>query len=206
MERQYGNWFVSQGYVVVAPDFRGVGVPKNGAPGSGAFPQPVDDVAAATIWAQDHAAAYGADANRVALLGEDIGATVAALLAERPNFAFATESHWAANEIQKPERLNVVGFIGDSGYYRFADTPGLPWLKVYLTGVPAHEAEPFSWASKSPPALLIDGASDTLHSQMGKADMAIALTANGVAHLVESPPVGHDVSRRRSPEARRRKR
>jgi acetyl esterase len=43
------------------------------------FPAAVDDAVAATVWVQDHATDFGADASRLALMGESAGATLVAV-------------------------------------------------------------------------------------------------------------------------------
>jgi acetyl esterase/lipase len=79
-------FFNGLGAVFVSIDYR-LTTADNGV----AHPDHVEDVAAAVRWVHDHAADYGARADRVALLGHSAGAHLVALTLTNPRFLAAQD-------------------------------------------------------------------------------------------------------------------
>lgn len=75
-----GKALASRGFVTVIPDYRLVPQVR--------FPAFVQDSAAAVKWAYDHAAQYGGDAGRLAVMGHSAGAYNAMMV--------ALDTHWLA--------------------------------------------------------------------------------------------------------------
>jgi acetyl esterase/lipase len=149
----YVNYFLKQGFVVMAPNYRLV-TANDGGGYSNQFPVPVEDVASATTWMVQHAAQYGGNPNEVVMLGTSAGGQIASLLTYDPT-GF---SDWG-----QAAPLHVAGFIGDSGVYDFSFiNPRVLAVKNYLGpyyGEPQWDvAEAINYATPGqPPALLVDG-------------------------------------------------
>ena len=73
---EYAAWLASRGYVVFAIDYRH-------APAFH-FPAQIEDVRTDLAWIRDHAAEYGGDTSRVAILGRSAGGHLAMLAAYTP--------------------------------------------------------------------------------------------------------------------------
>lgn len=71
------------GYAVVAINYRLVDDERSGE-GAGVYPAQADDIAAAVRWVVDHADAFGADPERIAIMGTAAGAFLAAQQATDP--------------------------------------------------------------------------------------------------------------------------
>lgn len=155
------------GYVTVIPDYRLY--PKV------AFPLFVEDAAAATAWAVQHAAEYGADADRIYLMGHSAGAQIAALLSLDQRYL---EARGVASDA-------VAGFVGLSGPYDF-----LPLKKGYLNEVFPEESraqsQAINFASASAPrSLLIHGEDDDVVEAGNSRRLADALDAAGVPVILK---------------------
>jgi acetyl esterase/lipase len=178
VENDYANYFLSQGFVVVGVDYRLVSPNVQGAASyTNQFPIPVDDVASAITWFDQHASQYGANPNQQVLLGMSSGAQIASLIAFAPT---------AFNNWGQPAPIQVTGFIGDSGAY---DWPlvGSHWqIPAYLGsyyGRPAwNPTEPITYAVPGmtlTPALIIDGTGDTFTNYQNSTAFVSALRAAG---------------------------
>lgn len=73
------------------------------------YPGFMDDAAAAVVWARAHAAEFGADPQRIFLMGHSAGAHIAMLL--------TTDRHYLAQHGVDPHAL--AGAIGLAGPYDF---------------------------------------------------------------------------------------
>jgi acetyl esterase/lipase len=177
-EDNYANYFLSQGFVVVGVDYRLVSPAQPGAASyTNQFPIPVDDVASAITWFDQHASQYGANPNEQVLLGVSAGAQIASLIAFAPT---------AFNNWGQPAPIHVSGFIGDSGPY---DWPlvGSHWqIPAYLGsyyGSPAwNPTEPITYAVPGmtlTPALIIDGTDDAFTNYQNSTAFVSALQAAG---------------------------
>jgi acetyl esterase/lipase len=176
VEDWYSSYFLSQGFVVVAPNYRLVTL--SGETYTNQFPVPVDDVAAATQWIVTNAATYHANPNEIVMLGTSAGAQIAGMITFDPtgfnNWGLATPLH-------------IAGFIGDSGTYDWpvVITGGMAYdIKNYLGsyyGAPQWDpTEPITFASaSSPPSLIIDGTNDNLTNYQNSTDFVNALQGAG---------------------------
>lgn len=153
----------AEGLVVAVPDYR--------LWPEVAFPQFVEDGAAALGWLSGHARDWGVSAERTFLMGHSAGAHIAALLALEP----AYRASGGAGD------LEITGWVGLSGPYDF-----LPIEDGYLLEVfPAPsrpESQPINHVSSDdPPALLIHGGDDDVVAPENSERLAAALDQAGVA-------------------------
>jgi len=157
---QWNSWLVANGYAVFDIDYR-------------LTPQPnwrtaSDDVRAAVIWVKEHAARFGVDSGRVALMGRSAGGQLALIAAYTPRredsggadsrvravvaFYAPTDLSWAYDH---PANQRVID--GPGTLRRF--TGGTP---EELPGVYA-EASPVGHVDReSPPTFLVHGLRDQL--------------------------------------------
>ncbi|WP_309834837.1 alpha/beta hydrolase [Caballeronia sp. LZ065] len=99
--RFVGEALASRGYVTVIPDYRLY--PQT------TFPGFMDDAAAAVSWARTHAVEFGADPDRLFLMGHSAGAQIVMLL--------MTDRHYLTERgVQVP---SLAGAIGLAGPYDF---------------------------------------------------------------------------------------
>lgn len=137
-----GAALAERGYVTVIPDYRLY--PKV------RFPTFVEDGARAVAWAQQHAADFGGDPDRLVLMGHSAGAHIAALLALDPSYLAAAGV--------RPH--SVAGLIGLSGPY--ALVPDTTTLHA-IFGAPYAESDwqPVHFAGpRAPATLLLAGTED----------------------------------------------
>lgn len=147
----FARWLAARGYVVFAMDYRH-------APRS-RWPAQIDDVRADLAWVKEHAAEYGADPTRVALLGRSAGAHLAMI----------------AGYTDAPLPVSaVVSFYGPSDLVdAYAHPPRPDPLDIrtieetLLGGTPAQmpdryrDASPITYVTrKLPPTLLVYGGRD----------------------------------------------
>ncbi len=138
-----GTALAELGYVTVVPDYRVFPAVK--------FPDFLDDAARAVAWAQQHAADYGADPQRIILLGHSAGAHLAAMLSVEPKYLLAAGVQPA----------DIAGFVALSGPHDLRpDT-------VRLNSIFAAPYTSQDWRvvarvrGRAPPALLLHGATDS---------------------------------------------
>lgn len=150
------------GYVTVVPDYRLYPQVR--------FPLFLDDDAQAVAWVGRHAADYGADPQRIVLMGHSAGAHMAAML--------ALNRSYLERAGVDPER--IVGLIGLSGPY------GLTPNTVTLNDIFCPPFTPHDWqvlpyvSSRAPSALLLHGRADRLVAVSNTEALAAALGAQGV--------------------------
>lgn len=94
-----GRFLASLGYLVVLPDYR--------LTPTHAYPAFLDDTAAATRWALEHAAQHGGDPGRMVLMGFSAGAYNAVTAALSPDYGLA------------PRLRGVAGLSGPYDFYPF---------------------------------------------------------------------------------------
>jgi len=147
----FASWFASQGYLVVAIDYRH-------APDA-TWPAQIQDVRAALGWVLAHSSEYEADRSRIALIGRSAGAQLALV---------------AAYEAGMPLVRGVVSYYGPTDLSEGWRQPPRPdpldvrsILETYLRGTPDtaaarySEASPVTYATaRVPPSLLVYGARD----------------------------------------------
>jgi acetyl esterase/lipase len=173
--RFVGAALAELGYVGVVPNYRH-------------YPQVrmagfMDDAAEATRWAAAHAENYGADPNRLYLMGHSAGAHIAALL--------TLDTRYLAAAGQPAPRIS--GLIGLSGPYDF-----LPLLELdvqEMFGPPSRyaDSQPINFARPcAPPALLVHGLKDRTAWPKNSRNLATALRACGVGVTLKLyPKLGH---------------
>ncbi len=151
------------GYVAVLPNYRHYPQVKMAG-----FMQ---DAAQAALWAATHADRYGADSNRLYLMGHSAGAHMAALLT-------LDERYFAAAGRSGPR---IAGVVGLSGPYDFLplrepdvqDMFGPPGLYP--------ESQPINFVrAGAPPMLLAHGLRDDTVAPKNSRNLATALSARGV--------------------------
>lgn len=162
--RFVGEALASKGIVAVVADYRL----------SPAFRYPafVQDSASAVRWAFDHAAEFGADAQRIFVMGHSAGAYNAAMV--------ALDSRWLAAVGLAPARL--AGWIGLAGPYDFLPIGDAKTQVAFNWPDTSADTQPLAYASKaSPPALLLAPVNDSVVSpQRSTVAMAQRLKASGV--------------------------
>ena len=143
MYRFVGSTLAKRGYVVVIPDYRKYPDVK--------FPTFVEDAAAAVAWTHRGIGTYGADPDRIAVIGHSAGAHIGSLVAADPQYL----------KRYGEDRSVVRRFIGLAGPYDF--TPEDEDLKD-MFGPPDRYPEMRTTSyvdGKQPPMLLLRGADDT---------------------------------------------
>jgi acetyl esterase/lipase len=173
--RFVGAALAGLGYVVVLPNYRHYDQVK--------MPGFMDDAARAAQWAVAHAGEFGADANRLYLMGHSSGAHMAALAA-------MDSRYFAATGQPVP---HVAGVIGLSGPYDFLPLREADVQDMF--GPPQNYAnsQPINFVrTDAPPMLLLHGLKDTTVSPENSRSLAAALRANGVpAALKLYPNLAH---------------
>ncbi|HWX28386.1 MAG TPA: alpha/beta hydrolase [Steroidobacteraceae bacterium] len=161
--RFVGAALTELGCVAVLPNYRLY--PQVRMPGF------MDDAACAGRWAAAHAAEFGANANRLYLMGHSAGAHMAALATLDPRY-FAAGGHTVPR---------ITGVIGLSGPYDF-----LPLLEPDVQdmfGPPENYAlsQPINFVRPdAPPMLLVHGLKDDTVRPKNSRNLAAALLALGV--------------------------
>lgn len=172
-----GAALASRGIVTVIPDYRTY--PQV------VFPAFVDDVAQAVRWAHDHAAALGADPDRLYVIGHSAGAQIALLI--------GTDGRYLAQ--QGLSRRDLQGVIGLSGPYDFlplqSDT-----LKRIFPDAKRADSQPIRHVDgREPRTLLATGTADTVVDPGNTRRMADAMRASGDAVFTrEYRNVGHGMT------------
>jgi acetyl esterase/lipase len=140
--RFVGEALASRGYVAVIPDYRLY--PDT------TFPGFMEDAAAAVAWARTHAFQFGADPDRVFLMGHSAGAHIAMLL--------TTDTHYLAEH--GVDGHSIVGAIGLAGPYDFLPLQD-DTLKAVFPSELRNDSQPINHVSgHEPPILLGVGAAD----------------------------------------------
>jgi acetyl esterase/lipase len=174
--------FVSQGYVVVAPNY------VLSAPDVPSWPMNLEDVQAAVRWVRTNAVALDLDPNEITAIGESAGANLAALLGTySPGAGLAAVDSVIA--LSTPTSLAVL--------YDQSPLAGLA-VKQFLGGTPAQVPASYAAASPidhvapgDPPMLLVQGRQDPLIPMSQSVAMAHALAAAGVPHQLILVNGGH---------------
>jgi len=165
--RQDYNWvgqaLASRGFVTVVPDY-------------GLYPQVrypgfLEDGARAVRWAQDHAAEFGGDPDRIVLVGHSAGAYNAAMLALDPRYLTAAGV----------DPTHVKALAGLSGPYDFLPLTDPIAERTFgeAQDLPATQPTRFVTAA-SPPAFLATGDADTMVYPRNTVKLAARLRSAGV--------------------------
>jgi acetyl esterase/lipase len=181
--------FVSQGYVVVAPNY------VLSAPEQPSWPVNFEDVEAAVIWVRSQAATLDVNSNQITAIGESAGANLAALLGTYSVNASGTISPAAVDSVIAISTPTDLGPL-------FTQSPlaGLA-VKQFLGGTPAQVPASYAAASpidhispSDPPMLLVQGRQDPLIPMRQSIVMSAALAAAGVPHGLILVHGGHDLA------------
>jgi acetyl esterase/lipase len=170
--RFVGEALASQGIVVVVADYRLS--PQTLYPGF------VQDCAQAVRWAFDHADEYGANPDRIFVMGHSAGAYNAAML--------ALDTRWLIDVGLIPTRL--AGWIGLAGPYDFLPIGDRQTQVAFSWPDTAADTQPMLHAAQaspqSPPALLLAARLDTVvDPQRSTVALANMLKSRGVEVEVE---------------------
>ncbi len=179
----YAQWLASQGYVVIAIDYRH-------APAFH-FPAQIDDIREDLTWIRNHAADYNGDTSRVAFLGRSAGGHLAMLAA------------YTDSPITPRAVVSLYGGIDlVNGYEHppFPDPLNIPDVTLkFVGGTPEQLPELYRAGTiytyvtrKLPPTLLIYGGRDNLVETKYPIELRDRLRATGtqVAYL-EIPWANH---------------
>lgn len=162
--RFVGEALASAGAVVAIPDYRLSPAVR--------YPTFLEDCAHAVRWAVDHAATYGADPDRLVLMGHSAGGYNAAMLALDPRWLAAVGL----------SQKQVSSWIGLAGPYDFLPI-GEPMTQAAFNwpDTPA-DSQPLAHVTpQSPPALLLVAEKDdTVDPNRNSVRMAEKLRAAGV--------------------------
>lgn len=165
--RRYDSWLAEGGRVVFDVEYRL-------ADGQQHFPVQVIDIKCAIAWVKEHAAQYGVDPERLALLGRSAGGQLALLAAYTSNDPALDPT---AACVDRDTRVRaVISFYGPTdlawdyahpGRPDVLDTPHV--LENYLGGSPSTAPQAYLSASPvehvsaaSPPTLFLHGGHDQL--------------------------------------------
>jgi acetyl esterase/lipase len=154
----------SRGFVVMVPDYRLV--PQVIYPGF------LEDCAQAVRWAQDHAAPYGGDPERILLAGHSAGAYMALQLA-------LDDDVLRAAGVDFPRIRGAVGLSGPYDFYPFDVKESRDAFGPFK-GDP-RATQPITYASRPgrPPVLLVQGLADRLVGPHNAINLDKALRAAG---------------------------
>ena len=97
--------YMSKGCIVVSPNYRLVGKGKPITKDNCAM-----DTAMAVAYMQANAEKYGANPTRILSTGSSAGGYISAWIAYQKNW------QWPKHAKYKPEKLNIIGWFGDSPY------------------------------------------------------------------------------------------
>ena len=162
--RFVGEALASQGIAVVVADYRLSPEVR--------YPVFLQDSAQAMRWAFENAQKYGANPNRIFVMGHSAGAYNAAML--------ALDKRWLAGAGLSPARL--AGWIGLAGPYDFLPIGDRKTQVAFeWPGTPPDSQALFHASSASPPALLLAPEIDSLvNTQRSTVGMTQRLKSSGV--------------------------
>jgi acetyl esterase/lipase len=184
VEGYYADYFLSQGFVVMAPNYRLL--TPNGSGGyNNQFPIPVDDVAAATHWLAANAATYHANPHEILMMANSTGTQIASMIAYDPT-GFG---NWG---LASP--LKIAGYVGSSGIYDWSLTPPQrfqisEYLGPYFGDPQWDPTEAITFVGPGePPALIVDGTGDTFSNYQQSIEFADDLQAAGTQATLQIYP------------------
>jgi acetyl esterase/lipase len=161
--RFVGAALAGMGYVAVLPNYRHYPAVK--------MTGFMDDAALAVLWARDHGAEFGADPQRLYLMGHSAGAHIAALVSLDPRY-------FAATGRTVP---HIAGLIGLSGPYDFLPLTDADLEDMFGPPERYEQSQPIHFVSRhSPPAFLVHGLKDQSVAPKNSVNLAAALNAHGV--------------------------
>ncbi len=136
------------------------------------YPAFLEDAAGAVAWTHEHIGGFGADPQRLFLMGHSSGAYNAAMLALDPRFL---------GEVGLTPQI-IKGWIGLAGPYDFLPIRNLEVRPVFFYPDSPPDSQPINHVSQgAPPALLIASNQDSLvNPQRNTGGLANKLRAAGV--------------------------
>lgn len=174
--RFVGHALSARGVLVVVPDYRKA--PRH------RFPTFVEDAAAATAWAREHAAALGGDPARLFLMGHSAGAHMAALVGTDRRYL----EPWG---LRPADLAGVIGLAGpyefDAALDRRIEKRVFGDVDEWVRTQPVHFVD-----GDEPPFLLLHGRSD--HRVRAANSESLARRLRGAGRPVTLkllPRVGH---------------
>jgi acetyl esterase/lipase len=174
--RFVGAALTELGFVAVLPNYRHY--PEVKMPGF------MEDAARAAQWAGEHAADYGADPQRLFLMGHSAGAHMAALLTlDRRYFAAITPP------TARARRPQIAGMIGLSGPYDFLPLKEADVKDMFGPPPLYPESQPINFVrADAPPMLLVHGLKDETVLPKNSRNLAAALQNLGVPVILDLYP------------------
>jgi acetyl esterase/lipase len=161
----------------------------------GSYPESYEDVACAVRFARAEGESYGADPQRVALVGWSDGALAGAVVAHAGD-SFAVERCSAQEHSALPDT-----FVGVNGFYGWTAPIDISYITDravgFFDGAPAEQpqawsdATPYSWLGRrlTMPSVLLVGATDPLRADAERFDAALR-AAGQPSRLLILPPAG----------------
>lgn len=167
-----GHALAAQGFLAVVADYRLVPEVR--------FPAFIEDGAAAVAWVRGHAARFGADPDRIVLMGHSAGAHIAAML--------ALDARWLAHD-----RSTIRALIGLAGPYDFLPFRSSATRAAFGGEADPTRTQPIAFASAdAPPTLLLHGSADRSVSPENSRTLARRLRQTGAeAELILYPEIAH---------------
>jgi acetyl esterase/lipase len=164
-----------EGVVVAVPDYRLVPDVR--------FPTFLEDNAKAVAFARAHAAQWGADPNRVFIMGHSAGAYDVLMLALDPHYL-------AAEGIDRSKLAGAIGLASPADFLPLVDKAT---IDAFGTAPDKAATQPVNFADgKNPPLLLLHGdADDTVYLRNSTAMTAKVKEAGGDVTLKIYPGIGH---------------
>ena len=174
--RFVGVSLASRGIVTVIPDYRVYPEVR--------YPQFLRDNASAVAFAKAHAAEWGADPERLYLVGHSAGAYNAAMLALDPRWLGA---------VGLSSRRDLAGVVGLAGPYDFLPLRDPKLKTIFGPADGLADTQPINHASgDAPPMRLLAGDKDTVVDPGNSTRLAAAIAARGgVVSTHLSPGLGH---------------
>jgi acetyl esterase/lipase len=161
--RFVGAALAESGYVAVLPNYRHY--PQVKMPGF------MDDTVQAALWTAAHAGGFGADPQRMYLMGHSAGAHMAALVT-------LDGSYFAAAGVPAPR---IAGVVGLSGPYDFLPLKEADVQDMFGPPPIYPRSQPINFVrADAPPMLLVHGLDDTTAWPKNSRNLAAALSALGV--------------------------
>ncbi len=166
---------VSQGYIVVVPDYRVY--PEV------LFPALMADPASAAKWVKTNIKKYNGDADKVFLAGHSAGAHIAVMM--------AVNAEYLATESLKP--IDFAGVIGLAGPYDFLPLTSDRLKKIFGPEAERWKSQPINFVDgKNPPLLLAVGMKDGTVWPHNSINLAKKIKDNnGQVEVIEFANYGH---------------
>lgn len=158
-----GRTLASRGLVVMIPDYRTYPDVR--------YPAFLYDSARAVAWAREHGPDYGADPQRLSLLGHSAGAYNAAMLVSDSRYLEAVGG----------ERGWIAAWVGLSGPYDFLPLNDEVLERIFAPAQPLESSQPINWVDgEVPPTLLVVSADDPVVDPRNTERLAGRLRQEGV--------------------------